>query len=407
VLLDIPAEKQKEFIRNSNAWINICEGSVRSGKTIASVLRFLEFVARTGKRSGKIAIVGRTERTITRNILEPAGDFLGTRFRISQGQVRLFGKRVDIIGANDERAVDKIAGATLWGAYADEISRLPKSFWDMLISRLSLSGAQMFGSTNPDSPFHHLKVDYLDNPNIDIYSIHFSIDDNPYLPPEYIRNLKHTYKGLWYRRYIDGEWVAAHGAIFDMFDVKKHIIDIIPRIKKYYVGIDYGTVNPTVFILLGLGEDDRFYVINEYRWDSQLRGRQKTDDEYAQDFVRWMKSFTSKDEMLNVDSVWIDPSATSFALTLHRYGIKKIRQADNEVLEGIRNVSTLLGNDRLLFKRGGCDVGVKEMVSYQWDEKSQIKGEDKPLKQNDHLPDALRYVIHSIQHIWKHWRLAA
>jgi PBSX family phage terminase large subunit len=407
VLLEIPAEKQKEFIRNSNAWINIAEGSVRSGKTVASVLRFLEFVARAGKRSGKIAVVGRTERTITRNILEPAGDFLGKRFRISQGQVRLFGKRVDIIGANDERAVDKIAGATLWGAYADEISRLPKSFWDMLVSRLSLSGAQMFGSTNPDSPFHHLKVDYLENRNIDIYSIHFAIDDNPYLPPEYIQNLKHTYKGLWYRRYIDGEWVAAHGAIFDMFDINKHIIDITPKITKYFVGIDYGTVNPTVFILIGLGEDQRFYVLNEYRWDSQLRGRQKTDDEYARDFIKWSRSFTGTDQMLNIDSVWIDPSATSFALTLNQYGVPKIRQANNDVLEGLRDVSTLIGNDRLLFKRGASEAGVKEMMSYMWDEKAQAKGEDKPLKQNDHFPDALRYVLHSIRHIWKHWRLAA
>jgi PBSX family phage terminase large subunit len=377
------SKKQLDSILQSMARLNIWEGSVRSGKTIASIVRWLEYI-KTGPQ-GDLLMAGKTERTLKRNILDVIEDVVGTKnFKYNRGlgEVYIFGRKVYIAGANDERSESKIRGMTLAGAYGDELTLWPESFFKMLLSRLSVKGAKLFGTTNPDSPYHWLKTEYIDNDNINIKVFHFEIEDNLSLDHEYVEELKKEYTGLWYKRFIQGLWVLAEGVVYDMFDERKHVIVEIPECDRYWVAIDYGTNNPTVFLLQGQ-KGNVFYTLKEYYYDSVKAGRQKTDAEYSKD----LKEFIGNKHITNIV---VDPSAASFIAQLRKDGFFNVKKADNEVLDGIRYVSTLLSNNRY-FIHESCKNLIKEKASYVWDIKAQQKGEDKPLKQNDHASDAERY----------------
>ncbi|RKL63029.1 PBSX family phage terminase large subunit [Thermoanaerobacteraceae bacterium SP2] len=377
------SKKQLDSILQSTARLNIWEGSVRSGKTIASIVRWLEYI-KTGP-PGDLLMVGKTERTLKRNILDVIESIVGTKnFKYNRGlgEVYIFGRKVYIAGANDERAEGKIRGMTLAGAYGDELTLWPESFFKMLLSRLSVPGAKLFGTTNPDSPYHWLKIEYIDNEELNIKVFHFELDDNPNLDPQYVELLKKEYTGLWYKRFILGLWVLAEGIVYDMFDESKHVITEIPECERYWVAIDYGTNNPTVFLLQGQ-KGNAYYTLKEYHYDSSKVGRQKTDAEYSKD----LKEFIGDKHITNIV---VDPSAASFIAQLRKDGFFNVRKANNEVLDGIRYVSTLLSNKKY-FIHESCKNLIKEKASYVWDPKAQQKGEDKPLKQNDHCSDAERY----------------
>jgi PBSX family phage terminase large subunit len=381
------SKKQLDSILQSTARLNIWEGSVRSGKTIASIVRWLEYI-KTGPQ-GDLLMVGKTERTLKRNILDVVEDVVGTKnFKYNRGlgEVYIFGRKVYIAGANDERSESKIRGMTLAGSYGDELALWPESFFKMLLSRLSVKGAKLFGTTNPDSPYHWLKAEYIDNENINIKVFHFAIEDNLSLDCEYVKELKKEYAGLWYKRFIQGLWVLAEGTVYDMFDESKHIIAEIPECERYWISVDYGTNNPTVFLLQGQ-KDNAFYTLKEYYYDSSKAGRQKTDAEYSKD----LKEFIGDKHITNIV---VDPSAASFIAQLRKDGFFNVKKANNEVLTGIRCVSTLLSNNRY-FIHESCKNLIKEKASYVWDTKAQQKGEDKPLKQNDHASDAERYGLQS------------
>jgi len=397
--LALPTGKQRRSILEANGRLNIWHGSVRSGKTVASVIRWLDFVAHGPP--GELLMVGKTERTLKRNILDPIAELLdGDEFRLlsGKGEAYIFGRRVYLAGANDERAEGKIRGLTLVGAYGDEITLWPESFFTMLLSRLSLPGAKFFGTTNPDSPFHWLKRDYLDRAHeLDLRHWSFSLDDNPNLDPAYVESLKREYTGLWYKRFILGQWVLAEGVVYDMFDPDKHVVKALPPIQHYYVGIDYGTTNPTVFLLVGVGQDGVLYVCREWRWDSEAKGRRLTDAQLSAELQRWLGT-------VRPQRIWIDPSAASFIAQLRHDGIRTW-PADNAVIDGIQDVSTLLGAGRLKIHES-CTGLIEEMGTYVWDEKAQARGEDKPLKQNDHGCDALRYAVRGLRRVWRPWIVA-
>ncbi len=387
-MLQIPKGKQRRSILESNARLNIWQGSVRSGKTFGSIIRWLDYVAHGPP--GELLMAGKTERTLKRNILDPVRELIGADFRLVQGQgeCHIYGRRVYLAGANDERSESKIRGPTFAGAYGDELTLWPESFFKMLLSRLSVPGAKFFGTTNPDSPYHWLKH-YLDRKDLDLKQWHFMLDDNPHLDPAYVDALKKEYTGLWYKRFILGLWVLAEGAVYDMWDDDVHTVDSIPdRFDRYLVGVDYGTGNPTVFLLAGQKEQS-LYVLDEYYWDSAKQGRQKTDAEYSRDLQRFVMGRTPQ-------AICVDPSAASFILQLRRDGVRGIRQADNSVLDGIRTVASFLTAQRLFVHAKRCPNLLKEFSAYVWDPKAQQRGEDKPLKQNDHCVDALRYVCQTI-----------
>jgi len=264
----------------------------------------------------------------------------------------------------------------------------------MLKSRLDKPGAKFDGTCNPGSPHHWLKqfIDTTDGRWLKHF--HFQLDDNPFLDQDFVEALKTEYTGVWYQRYVLGQWVIAEGVVYDMFDATRHVTADIPNIKKYWVGVDYGTSNATAFVLLGIGSDNRLYALREYRHEagSDL-ARSKTDAQYAEDFVNWLGD-------IKPEWIFIDPSAKSFRLTLWNLRGKypalfKVAAANNEVLDGIRKISSLLSAEKIFIHKS-CKGLQEEFTSYAWDPKAQERGEDKPIKEHDHSLDALRYAINGI-----------
>lgn len=388
------SDKQLASIRDSTARLNIWEGAVRSGKTIASMVRWLDYVA-TGP-PGDLLMVGKTERTLKRNILDVLEQILGPRlyrYNKGEGEVYICGRKIYVAGANDERAEGKIRGMTLAGAYGDELTLWPENFFKMLLSRLSVPGAKLFGTTNPDSPYHWLKEQYLDNAELDLTSWSFTLDDNPNLDPAYVESLKREYTGLWYKRFILGLWVMAEGAVYDMWDDALNTFtdaDMPPGLKtigRRYVSVDYGTQNATVFLDC-LDDGDTLWIVNEYYHSGREHGRQKEDAEYADDLIRFVGADRPR-------FVIVDPSAASFKVALRRRGLMA-KDAENDVLEGIRMTSTMIAKRKLRVNRDRCKNLIKEIVSYVWDEKAAERGQEKPLKQNDHACDAMRYLVATV-----------
>lgn len=390
-----PSPKAWDFILDSTARINIAQGSVRSGKTIGSLIRWSEFVENGPQ--GEYLIAAKTERTLRRNIIKPLQDYLGSKaikINWGSGEGKMLGRTIYVAGANDERSEGKIRGMTLAGAYGDEITLWPETFFAMLLSRLSVTGAKFFGTTNPDGPFHWLKRNYLDRTELveagDLLSWRFTLDDNPHLDPAFVASLKREYTGLWFKRFILGLWVLAEGAVYDMFDEAIVARREVPReCVRRIVSIDYGTTNPCVFHLYAVPMDRkrrRAHLLKEYRWDSVKQGRQKTDAQYVADFKTWLG-----DEKL--DGLYVDPSAASFIAALRGAGFV-VKAANNDVLEGIRFLSGMLADGGYTMDPGAKGT-VAEFQSYVWDGQAAKRGEDKPKKEHDHGPDAARYGVYT------------
>lgn len=411
--------KQLAAVRLATARGNLWEGAVRSSKTVSSIMVWLQYV-RTGP-PGALLMVGKTERTLKRNVIDPIIEMVGVRrcqYKVGAGEVVLLGRTIYVAGANDEKAADKIKGLTLAGAYCDEVTTYPESFFKMLGTRLSVRGAKWFGTTNPEGPNHWLKRNYLDRARLhldrdgtirstesddalDLHRFSFTLDDNPYLDPEFVTSIKTEYQGLFYRRYVNGEWCLAEGVVYDMWD-DKYVIDVIPQIYRWIaVGIDYGTVNPLAALLVGLGDDQRLYVASEYRHDSKTARRQLTDAQYSRAVQDWLGTYEHRGQR-GVTPEWffVDPSAASFMTQLWSDGVQGVTRAQNDVLDGIRSVGVALGGGLVSVHRS-CTGLLREMPGYAWDDKASERGEDKPIKQDDHSVDALRYALHSTAHEWR------
>lgn len=397
------SDTQINSLTDSIARINIWHGSVRSSKTIMSIIRWLEYVPTAPK--GKLLMIGKTERTLKRNILDVIEDMVGAKnyhFSSGKGEVKIFGRTIDIVGANDERSENKIRGTTLAGAYGDELTLWPESFFKMLMTRLSIRDSKFFGTTNPDSPYHWLKVDYLNREEeLNMRSFHFTLHDNPALDPEYVKSLELEYSGLWYKRFILGLWVMAEGVVYDMFNNERHVVseEQLPvnvlEFDRYYVPVDYGTANPTTFLLIGermMPDGERHsYVLKEYYYDGRKEQVQKTNSQYADDMVEFIGN-------IPIQTIYVDPSAKSFILELKNNEkiLTSVTEAMNDVVDGIREVGKKLQKETL-FVMNTCVNLLREFNAYVWDAKSQKKGEDKPIKENDHCLDGLRYYVFTRQ----------
>ncbi|MFD6968369.1 PBSX family phage terminase large subunit [Streptomyces sp. NPDC059949] len=393
--------------------IAVWSGAVSSGKTIASLLAFLIRLT-VAPDIGLIVIVGRTLQTIERNLLDPLQSAqlfgpLAQHVHHTPGSTTaiILGRTVHLVGASDARAEGRIRGATIALAYVDEATLLPQTFWLMLLSRLRVGNqSRLLATTNPDGPYHWLYRDFIQRANdVGLVNWHFTLDDNPSMDPAVVARLKKQYVGLWYRRFILGEWCLASGAVYDMFDTEKHVVDVMPVMKRWTaVGIDYGTVNAFSAVLVGHGDDDRLYVASEYRHDSRIAGRQLTDAEYSRDVRSWLANFRPRGQGggQGVQPQWIfvDPSAASFMNQLWSDQVPGIAPAVNDVLDGIRSVGVALGSGLLRFHRS-CTGLLGELPTYAWDERAAERGEDKPVKANDHSADALRYALHSTAHEWR------
>lgn len=412
------SDKQLTSVREATGRVNIWDGSIRSGKTIGSLLRFLIFVA-SAPHGGAIVVIGRTRDSIARNVFGPLQDAtLFGRFannvHHTQGAptATILGRKVYVIGASDAKAEMVIRGLTVAGAYVDEATVIPEAFFTQLLGRMSVPGAQLFATTNPDSPAHWLKRKFLDRiDQLDGWTrFQFRLADNPSLTTEYVDRISSEFTGLWYRRFILGEWVAAEGAIFDMWDPDQHVIawEHLPRMQRMLgVGIDYGTTNATSAILLGLSHPEpdqpaKLFLIDEWRHDPAHAQTRLTDGQLSAAVRDWMTQPHMPPHHEQMPPQWtiVDPAAASFKVQLHKDGARGITNAENNVGFGIRTVATLLGAKQLLVS-DRCTGFIQEAPGYSWDPKATQAGEDKPVKVADHSLDAGRYAIATTETMWR------
>lgn len=396
-MIDKPlSDKQEKFIRESNTKWNIAHGSVRSGKTVGVVFRFLQ--AAYECPDSKIYIVGHTFDTAYRNvvrlILESPELAIYRRFCSWSGKKLNFrDKTITVLGAKDEGAIGNFQGDTHSLTYCDEITLYPESIIDMIDTRLSKPYSKGFASCNPSHPTHKIKqwIDKADAGDPNYYALHFTLDDNPFVPEDYKQRIRDSLSGVFYKRNYLGLWCLAEGAIFDFFDRKVHVVDKPPRAADYWVaGIDYGAVNPLACLLIGVSTGKYtqmgkcMWVEKEYYWDPKERGRQKTNAEFGKDIQAFLEPYA-------VQGIYCDPSAASFKLELRRLGLHVV-DANNDVEDGIAIMTSEMAKGNV-YVCSECKHTIREIEGYVWDNKAAEKGRDEPVKKADHACDALRYVL--------------
>lgn len=391
----------------------ICDGSVRAGKTLIMSLSFVLW-AMSEFNGMSFGMSGKTIASFKRNVWLTLVQMLRGRgfkvtkvpdmhdaFIVKKGDVENY---IYIFGGKDERSQDLVQGFTAAGFFFDEVALMPESFVNQAVARCSVEGAKMWFNCNPDGPFHWFKAKWLDNlEGKNALHIHFLLEDNPSLSCKVIDRYKRMFAGIFYDRFINGLWVLAEGVIYSMF-TKDMVIDELPKgvkIQERWIGVDYGQANATVFLLCGLGSDNRLYILDEYYHSGRTSSIQKSPRGYSKDYFKWkIKNGVEGTPVLH-KYTYIDPSAKGFIRQLHEDGERKIRNANNTVrtrgnkvdeLAGIELVSSMIEAD-MVRVLSHCKNTVGEFSSYRWDPKAQEdRGEDAPIKQNDHCMDALRYV---------------
>ena len=351
-------------------------------------------------RGQDFIVAGVTSGALTRNVVGPLLSMLetlGIPYEWKRGEARIIigGNSYYLFGADKDNAQDKLQGMTAAGAYADEAALFPRSFIDQMIGRCSVEGSKIFLNCNPKGAWHYIKTDFIDRAEeIGLYRLHFTMDDNLTLSPAIRESYARSFSGVFYRQYILGEWVSAEGAVYPMWDDRENTFipeergkEALPfRDMRRFCAVDYGTVNPCVF--LDVRDDGHtFWIMNEYYWDSAARRRQKTDAEYADDLT----AFLGGDR--NVQII-VDPSAASFKAELRRRGFR-VLDAKNDVREGLAATAVLIGNRQVRADRNRCPSLLREVHSYVWDDKARNRGEERPVKDHDHAMDAMRYLCHT------------
>jgi PBSX family phage terminase large subunit len=363
--------------------INILEGAVRSGKTWSlhpKAIYCCEYDV-----GGRKIFTGVSKQSVYNNVLTDLFDLVGPgnhQYNRNTGQLRLFDSEWLVIGAKDEGSERYVRGLTVGVALCDEVSLMPHSFFTMLLTRMSPKGARLYGTTNPDTPYHWLKTDYLDNADLRarklLWSDHFAMSENPNLTPEFLEAQRRLYRGPFYKRFIEGLWIIAEGAIYKdswsedlVYDRQHEPIGLRGPggHRQRTIAVDYGTTNPMVF--LEIYDDGRLlWVTREYYWDSVVEMRQKTDAEYADDLVGFIGPGGDA-------KVIVDPSAASFKAEMVKRGIWHV-DADNDVSEGIRITSMLLNQGIIRFSRQDAPRTIQQMQTYAWDAKAAQRGEENP-----------------------------
>lgn len=390
--------KQAEFLINSTRKYNIAHGSVRSGKTVCVMFRFMEAVIACP--GNQIWIIGHTHETVYHNCVRLLWDspqlekFAPYCSWSPKNGLMFCDKKINCLGARDERSIGPIQGKTFDLCYCNEMTLYPENVIQMISTRLSMPHSMLFADMNPVQPSHKCKewIDLAEGGDKNYYSMHFSIDDNPYLSDEFKAMQRQTLTGLFYRRNYLGEWCLAEGAIFDFFDKKIHL-QYRPNYppQTYIIGIDYGASNAFAAVLVGIylpryeNDGAHMWVEKEYYYDPKQQ-RQKTNAEFARDLLHFIDGYP-------IRSTYIDPSAASFKAELQSNGIHCI-DAINDVYDGILTMTNLMQEGTLTI-HPRCTNLIREIEGYSWDPKASAKGWDEPIKINDHAVDALRYAVKS------------
>ena len=371
----------------------VCDGAVRSGKTLAMGLSFFLWAMTCfdGKRFG---VCGKTISSLRRNVLSeilPRIKALGGSWKEKRTEnvvtVTFKGHRNQfyIFGGRDESSASLIQGITFAGILMDEVALMPRSFVDQACARCSVEGSRLWFNCNPAGPSHWFYKTWIQEARQrNCLRLHFTMDDNPSLTEQIRQRYQRLYTGVFYRRFILGQWAQAEGRVYDFFgpDMVKPVP--LGEYEKWYVSCDYGTVNPTSMGLWGL-MNGVWYRVREFYFNSREAMRQMTDEEYA-------KSLSDLVGHRKLTAVIADPSAASFIETLRRKGYRVIK-ADNDVLSGIRLTSDCLKDGRIVICEG-CKDCLREMDEYVWDLGSESK--DRVKKENDHAMDDMRYFVATV-----------
>ena len=365
----------------------ICDGAVRSGKTMCMGISFVCWAMRRfdGERFG---ICGKAKTSIRRNMIEPLLPVLrdigfSVKDMVSKGiiEISYMGRSNSfyLFGGKDENSQSLIQGVTLAGILMDEVVLMPRSFVEQACARCSVAGSKIWFNCNPESPHHWFYLEWIKKASErNALYIHFLLEDNPALSRNIIARYKRMYSGDFYRRFILGEWVLPTGRVYDFFD--ESMLSSQPEsCCEYIVSCDYGTKNPSSFGLWGKS-GEVWYRLREYYYDSRREGVQKTDAEYVTELIALCDG-------IKPARVIVDPSAASFIETLKRNGFA-VEKADNDVVSGIRLTASLLKSGKIRICRG-CDDALREFYEYRWDDRAGAK--DTPLKQHDHAMDDIRY----------------
>lgn len=376
----------------------ICDGSVRSGKTVSMILGFVHWAMRffDGKNFG---ICGKTISSTERNIILPLLNMPDITDYYSLQYIRGENKRIIIrsrshtntffiFGGKDESSYTLVQGITLSGVLFDEVALMPKSFVDQAVARtLSEPEARYWFNCNPESAEHWFYKEWICNTRQKkALHLHFTMQDNPILSPEQIADAERLYTGVFYNRYIKGLWCVAEGLIYPMFDKAVHVTHH-PELQPggdYYISCDYGTLNPTSAGLWYLQPDGHAIRLREYYYDGRKTKTPRTDEEHYAALKQLAGDVADK-----VRAVIVDPSAASFIECIRRHGLFRVWQADNSVLNGIRDTSSLLQMQYLHICDNCTDI-IREFSLYRWDESA---AEDRPIKENDHAMDDMRYFV--------------
>ena len=368
----------------------ICDGAVRSGKTLSMSLGFVLW-ASCSFDGGAFAICGKTVTSLRRNVITPLlpmlRDYGFTCIeKVSRNYIDLtflgHTNRFYLFGGRDEGSAALIQGMTLSGVFLDEAALMPRSFVEQALARCSVSGSKMWFNCNPDNPAHWFYTEWIKKAEEKhaLY-IHFTMDDNPSLSDALKQRYQRLYSGAFYDRFVLGKWTASQGVVYPMFSEKKHVYSGDVDCERFVISCDYGTVNPSSFGLWGLS-GGVWYRLSEYYYSSKREGVSRTDEEHYAALERLAGD-------REISRVIVDPSAASFIECIRRHGRFRVVKADNDVITGIRNVSSALSENRLRFHESCRDI-IREFHLYSWNEKT---GTDAPIKENDHAMDDMRYFV--------------
>jgi PBSX family phage terminase large subunit len=386
------SQKQLEFARYANHRWNFKGGATRSGKTYLDFkwiipLRIRE---RAGK-DGLAVILGVTKSTIERNVLEPMRNLYGDKLVgtiSSDNTAWIFGEKCYCLGAEKVSQVSKIRGASIKYCYGDEVADWSEEVFALLKSRLDKEYSCFDGTYNPQYPNHWLKK-FLDS-NADIFSQVYTIDDNPFLPPSFVENLKKEYAGtVFYDRYILGKWTLAEGLVYPMFG-DPCIVQDIPDTGDYYISIDYGTHNPFSAGLWCVTKTEAVRI-GEYYYCGREERKEKTPEEYYSEVKRLARG-------RDIKCLIVDPSADAFIATVKKHHEFKVRGAVNDVLPGIQTTAEMIASGKLKIHES-CEDAIREFGLYRWDEKAES---DRVVKENDHAMDEIRYMVMTV--LKKHFK---
>lgn len=376
----------------------IADGAIRSGKTVVMSLSFVMWAMDTFQNEN-FGMCGKTIGSFRRNVVTVLKLMLRSRgyhvkdhradnlLVITRNGIENY---FYIFGGKDESSQDLIQGITLAGLFCDEVALMPESFVNQATGRCSIEGSKFWFNCNPAGPYHWFKINWIDkHKEKHLIYLHFTMDDNLSLSERVKERYRSMYSGVFYQRYILGKWAVAEGLIYDMFDKAKHIINEAKGalVSEYYVSCDYGTQNATVFLLWHKTAKGTWICEKEYYYSGRDEHKQKTDSEYADDLDEFLNGIT-------IEAVILDPSAASFKAELKKRGYR-VKKAKNDVENGIRFVGTCLIRNLICFT-DSCEYAQKEFAGYVWDSKASERGEDKPVKENDHVMDAVRYFCYTI-----------